>query len=68
MTPAFIKRAREKLGMTQPQLADELDRSERFILSRETGEAKPDKMFQYALFWLLLPQKIRQKYTPKKLS
>ncbi len=68
MTPAFMKKLRAKLQATQKDLATELECSERYIQARESGEESIDRMLQYALFWLLLPKKVREKYTPQNRS
>ena len=38
MTPEQMKKARTRLGLTQCEIAEKLDLSERFWLYRETGE------------------------------
>ena len=67
MKPEQLKEARETLQLTQEGMGDALDKSERYITYRESGKQPIDKMLKYAVMWLLLPQRIRDKYLPKFL-
>lgn len=68
MTPNELKKAREKLGMSQPAFAKALDRSERYILYRERGERKIDKSLAFAVYWLLISESMRKKFLAKFFS
>ena len=65
-TPEQLKKARVKLGFpTQAGLGEALEKSERYITYRESGKQPVSKMMRYALSWLLLPKKVRDKYLPR---
>lgn len=49
MTPEELKKKREKLKLTQPQLGEYLERTDRFIQYREGGDKPIDGMLNYAM-------------------
>lgn len=67
MKPEQLKKARETLQLTQEEMGDALDKSERFITYRESGVQPIDKMLKFAICWMLLPKLIREKFLPKFL-
>lgn len=67
MKPEQLKKSREMLQLTQESMGEAVNRSERFITYRESGKQPIDKMLKYAVSWLLLPKRIREKYLPKFL-
>lgn len=53
MTPEELKKARERLKLSQTGLGEKLDRSRRFVIYHENGTYSIDRMLKYAVKWLL---------------
>ncbi len=53
MTPEEMKKNREKLKLSQEDLADEFDRSRRYIQYQEGSSAPIDRMLRYAMIGLM---------------
>lgn len=56
MTPTEFKEARQKLGLTQPQMADALGVSKRTVAGIETGVEVP-RLYALAVAGLLAERK-----------
>lgn len=67
MTPEQLKISRESLQLTQEGMGEALGKSERFITYRESGVQPIDRMTKYAVCWLLLPKRVKEKYLPRFL-
>lgn len=61
MTPEELKKQREKLGLSQCELGENLDRKERFIQYRESGDIPIDKMLKHAVTGLSVTLKKKRK-------
>lgn len=67
MKPEHLTQARETLQVTQKGMGELLDKSERYVLYRESGVQSICSMMRDAICWKLLPEHIRKKYLPKFL-
>lgn len=61
MTPEELKNKREKMKLSQRELGDALDRKERFVQYRESGDIPIDKMLKHAVGGLSAELKKKKK-------
>ena len=65
MTPKELVKAREKLEISQAELAENIARTVRFVSYLETGARPMRRETKMAICLLFIPKKIREKYIPK---
>ena len=65
MTPSELKSSRKHLNLTQQKMAEALGVSPRYTTYLEAGEQPIIQPVKFAVYWLLLPKRIRNRYLPK---